>query len=104
MWPLSECVRRYSFVFPNTALVTATLAVGKSLDTSAIQIFGTVLAVLVVVIWIFVFYKMIRALYLRRLLWPVQADEANISRKGRAENRREAPRHNPHRNSHTVAD
>ncbi|KAF4625133.1 hypothetical protein G7Y89_g13036 [Cudoniella acicularis] len=38
----------YSFVFPNTALLTATLAIGKSLGFNAIQIFGTVIAVILV--------------------------------------------------------
>ncbi|PMD26997.1 hypothetical protein NA56DRAFT_561651 [Hyaloscypha hepaticicola] len=60
----------FSFVFPNTALVTATQALGKSLSADAIKIFGTVLAGLLVLVWIFVFYMMIRALFKRRLLWP----------------------------------
>jgi tellurite resistance protein TehA-like permease len=45
----------FSFVFPNTALVTATQAIGKSLGSDAIQIFGTVMAGLLVLVWIFVF-------------------------------------------------
>jgi tellurite resistance protein TehA-like permease len=60
----------YSFVFPNTALITATLAIGKSLGSGAIQIFGTVLAGILVVMWMFVFGMMIRAILRRRLLWP----------------------------------
>ncbi len=60
----------FSFVFPNTALVTATQAIGKSLNADAIKIFGTVLAGLLVLVWIFVFYMMIRAVFKRRLLWP----------------------------------
>jgi tellurite resistance protein TehA-like permease len=64
----------FSFVFPNTALVTATQAIGKSLNADAIKIFGTVLAGLLVLVWIFVFYMMIRALCKRRLLWPGGVD------------------------------
>jgi len=72
----------YSFVFPNTALVTATLAIGKSLQSNAIQIFGTVLAVLLVVVWICVFCLMIRALILRKLLWPgaIRGPDASITK------------------------
>jgi tellurite resistance protein TehA-like permease len=64
----------FSFVFPNTALVTATQAIGKSLESDAIQIFGTVMAGLLVLVWIFVFYMMLRALFAKRLLWPGHLD------------------------------
>ncbi len=64
----------FSFVFPNTALVTATQAIGKSLDADEIKIFGTVLAGLLVLVWIFVFSMMIRALFKKRLLWPEGVD------------------------------
>jgi tellurite resistance protein TehA-like permease len=60
----------YSFVFPNTALVTATQAIGKAFSSRPIQILGTVLAVILVMLWMFVFGMMIRALLLKRLLWP----------------------------------
>lgn len=60
----------YSFVFPNTAMITATQAVGNAFDARAIQILGTVMAVLLVLVWAFVFGTMLRALWLRKLLWP----------------------------------
>lgn len=66
----------YSFVFPNTALVTATLAIGNSLESDPIKIFGTVLGVLVVIVWIIVFCLMLRALWHRTLLWPGQISGA----------------------------
>ncbi|TAQ83413.1 hypothetical protein B7494_g8262 [Chlorociboria aeruginascens] len=68
----------YSFVFPNTALVTATQAIGKSLESRAIQIFGTVMAALLVLVWIFVFAMMVRAFLLRRLLWPGDVDASVV--------------------------
>lgn len=66
----------YSFVFPNTALVTATQAIGKTFASDAIKIFGTVLAVLLIIVWIFVFVMMLRSFFLKRLLWPGQLDGA----------------------------
>ncbi|PVH67863.1 hypothetical protein DL98DRAFT_397061, partial [Cadophora sp. DSE1049] len=60
----------FSFVFPNTALVTATFAVAYSLDSRALRIFGTVLAVLLVNRWIYAFGMMIRAIVLTRILYP----------------------------------
>lgn len=77
----------FSFVFPNTALVTATQAIGRSFGSGAIQIFGTVLACLVILVWIFVFFMMIRAFYLKRLLWPGDIDGSEVSaRMWRASN------------------
>jgi hypothetical protein len=60
----------YSFVFPNTAMVTATQAIGKTFEARSIQIFGTVMGVLLVVVWPFVFGMMARAFRRKRLLWP----------------------------------
>lgn len=74
----------YSFVFPNTAMVTATQALGKSLDVGAINIFGTVLAVLLVMMWLFVFGMMVRAFLLKRLLWPRDDDLVQEKKPGDA--------------------
>ena len=60
----------YTFVFPNTALVTATLAIGKSLRCRHIEIIGTVLAIAVVATWMFVFVSMVRAALGKKILWP----------------------------------
>lgn len=72
----------YSFVFPNTALVTATLAIGKTLESKAIQVVGTLMAGMLVVLWLFVFCMMIRAVVIKRLLWPVEEskNEKDIAR------------------------
>lgn len=64
----------YSFVFPNTALVTATQAIGKTFSSEPIKIVGTVMAGILVLVWITVFCLMIRALILKRLLWPEKED------------------------------
>ncbi|KAB5582490.1 voltage-dependent anion channel [Coniochaeta sp. 2T2.1] len=60
----------FSFVFPNTALVTATLALGKAFESHALQVTGCVLAGCLVVVWLLVFGYMLRALWRRELLWP----------------------------------
>jgi tellurite resistance protein TehA-like permease len=60
----------WSFVFPNTALVTATLALASALNSNGLKIFGCVMAALLVLVWILVMVCMIRALWRRELLWP----------------------------------
>jgi len=80
----------YSFIFPNTALVTATLAVGKSFASRAIQIVGTTLAVILIVVWLVIFGMMIRAIYRKQILWPQKGediDETSDSRRQRSSSR-----------------
>jgi tellurite resistance protein TehA-like permease len=63
----------WSFVFPNTALVTATEALGTAFDSTALQIFGTAMAACLVLVWVGVFIAMIRCLRRKELLWPKEA-------------------------------
>jgi tellurite resistance protein TehA-like permease len=60
----------YSFVFPNTALVTATLAIGNAFECYLIKVVGTVMAVFLVAMWFFVIGMMVRAVVLKQILWP----------------------------------
>ncbi|KAI9752520.1 MAG: hypothetical protein M4579_005596 [Chaenotheca gracillima] len=84
----------YSFVFPQTAMTTATLAIGKAFSSHAIQIIGTVMAGLVVGVWIFVFVMNIRAVVTGQILLPQKGedrDEGGFKRED-AEKRREEER------------
>jgi tellurite resistance protein TehA-like permease len=65
----------YSFIFPNTALITATFAVGNAFKSRTIQIIGCVLTPILLVVWIFVFGMMIRAIILEQILWPQKGDD-----------------------------
>ncbi|PSR82237.1 voltage-dependent anion channel [Coniella lustricola] len=60
----------FSFVFPNTALVTATYQIGKAFRCRAIEIVGCVMAGLLVIAWIVIFSHMLRSIWRRQLLWP----------------------------------
>jgi hypothetical protein len=77
----------YSFVFPNTALTTATFAVSVALDHNrSFAIIGCILTVALVVTWIFVFSMMVRAVYLKHILWPQMQedrDEGGWGKSGR---------------------
>lgn len=60
----------WSFVFPNTALITATQSLGKILSSEGLKIFGTVMAGVLLVVWLMIFFTMLRCLKRRELLWP----------------------------------
>lgn len=66
----------WSFVFPNTALVTATLALARALGSAGLRVFGCVMAACLVVVWALVFATMIRCLLNRQLLWPKELEHA----------------------------
>jgi tellurite resistance protein TehA-like permease len=66
----------YSFVFPNTALTTATFAVARALDNNRpIQYVGCVLTVGLIITWLFVFSMMLRAVWLKQILWPQKQED-----------------------------
>jgi hypothetical protein len=66
----------YSFVFPNTALTTATFAIATALDGNrAFNIVGCILTVALILTWIFVFSNMVRAVYLKHILWPQMQED-----------------------------
>ncbi|PLN81201.1 C4-dicarboxylate/malic acid transporter [Aspergillus taichungensis] len=65
----------YSFVFPNTALITATFAIGNAFACQPIQVVGCVMIFPLIFMYIFVFYKMVRAIMLRQILWPQKGED-----------------------------
>ncbi|KAI9767095.1 MAG: hypothetical protein M1840_005884 [Geoglossum simile] len=65
----------YSFIFPNTALAAATLAVGKVFSSHALNIAGTAMGIALVPLWAFVFCMMIRAVIKKQILWPQKGED-----------------------------
>jgi len=70
--PIEYSMTWFSYVFPNTAFVTATQAIGISFSARPIQIVATVMSGILVLVWLVVVYSMLRALWLKKLLWPEQ--------------------------------
>ncbi|KAI1652011.1 voltage-dependent anion channel-domain-containing protein [Daldinia loculata] len=64
----------WSFVFPNTALVTATLALAAALGSTGLRITGCAMAAVLIVVWALVFISMLRCLWNRELLWPKELE------------------------------
>lgn len=65
----------YSYVFPNTALITATFAIGKAFESPQIQIIGCIMTPALILVWCFVFGMMIRAIVLKQILWPQKGED-----------------------------
>lgn len=65
----------FSFIFPNTALATATFAVAKAFNSPPIAVVGCVMTCLLILVWFFVVFMMVRALYLHQILWPQKGED-----------------------------
>ncbi|KAF2000098.1 hypothetical protein P154DRAFT_522884 [Amniculicola lignicola CBS 123094] len=66
----------YSFVFPNTALTTATFAIAKALGGNRpIQYVGCAMTIGIIVTWFVVFGMMIRAVKKKQILWPHKQED-----------------------------
>jgi tellurite resistance protein TehA-like permease len=65
----------FSFIFPNTALITATFAIGDAFSCKAINIVGCVAVFPLLLMYIFVCYMMVRAIITRQILWPQKGED-----------------------------
>ncbi|CAG7958800.1 unnamed protein product [Penicillium olsonii] len=65
----------FSFIFPNTALITATFAIGKAFSCKPINIVGCVAILPLLLMYFFVCYMMIRAILMRQILWPDKGED-----------------------------
>ncbi|KKK15106.1 hypothetical protein P175DRAFT_0481301 [Aspergillus ochraceoroseus IBT 24754] len=65
----------YSFVFPNTALITSTFAIGHAFSCKPILIIGTAMVIPLLLMYAFVSYMMIRAIVLHHILWPQKGED-----------------------------
>ncbi|KAJ5580746.1 hypothetical protein N7450_007047 [Penicillium hetheringtonii] len=85
----------FSFVFPNTALITATFAIGQAFSCKAINIIGCVAILPLLLMYFFVCYMMIRAIVTHQILWPQKGEDRDeggfeiYSIKPESENSRE---------------
>ncbi|KAK8086587.1 c4-dicarboxylate transporter [Apiospora phragmitis] len=64
----------WSFVFPNTALVTATSALAKAFNNTGLKIYSCVMAAILIFVWCLVLIRMIKALWRHEVLWPKEVD------------------------------
>lgn len=65
----------YSYIFPQTALTTATFRIADAFNIHDLKILGCVMAGLLVAMWFFVVGMMIRAVILKQILWPEKGED-----------------------------
>lgn len=65
----------YSYIFPQTAMTTATFRVAEAFNIEALNILGCVMTGLLIILWFFVVTMMIRAVMLKHILWPEKGED-----------------------------
>lgn len=66
----------YSFVFPNTALATATFAIARGLNGNRpIEYIGCAMTVGIILMWFFVVGMNIRAVKIHQIMWPERQED-----------------------------
>ncbi|KXX77499.1 putative malic acid transport protein [Madurella mycetomatis] len=60
----------WSFVFPNVGLTLASMRMGTALGSRGLLWFSTAMTVLLFLVWTFVAFRCIRAVYKREIVWP----------------------------------
>ncbi|KAH7356679.1 voltage-dependent anion channel-domain-containing protein [Rhexocercosporidium sp. MPI-PUGE-AT-0058] len=64
----------FAYVFPNSALVSATHMVGRAFENDVVEILGTVFGVTLILVWVVVFGKTVWVVWRKRLLWPAEKE------------------------------
>lgn len=62
----------FAFVFPTSALVSSTHAVGKAFGSHQLQVIGYVFSVMLVLAYLTIVGKTMVAVYKKKLLWPAK--------------------------------
>jgi len=65
----------FSFIFPQTALTTATFAVAEAFDVDAIRVIGCVMTCVLILAWGVVVGCMIRAIINKQVMWPEKGED-----------------------------
>ncbi|KAF4550882.1 Voltage-dependent anion channel-like protein 1 [Elsinoe fawcettii] len=60
--------------------ITGTFAVGMAFNNRPIEILGCIFTIMIIMIWLFVFVMMIRAVYLKQILWPQKQEDRDEGR------------------------
>jgi tellurite resistance protein TehA-like permease len=67
----------WSFVFPNVGLTLASLRLGQVLGSEGMMWFSTVMAAVLFLAWLFIFFRCIRAVYKREIVWPGHDEDSD---------------------------
>ncbi|KAH6614889.1 C4-dicarboxylate transporter/malic acid transport protein-like protein [Boeremia exigua] len=60
----------WAFIFPNVGFTLSTVVIGRELGSEVILWVGSIMTVLLVAVWCATFVGCVRAVWLRRIVWP----------------------------------
>ncbi|KAJ5218254.1 uncharacterized protein N7498_000353 [Penicillium cinerascens] len=67
----------WAMVFPNTGFTLATITLGKSFESAAINWFGSAMSLCVITMWLYVFVNHIRAVIRQDIMYPGKDEDCS---------------------------
>ena len=80
----------WAFVFPNTGLTIATITLAKAFRSEGFKWVGSIMSILIVATWLFIFVMHVRAIFMKQILWPGKDEDVYVQHedyKGRRRDR-----------------
>jgi len=68
----------WAFVFPNTGLTIATITLGKAFRSEGLKWVGSIMSIMIVATWLFIFSMHVHAVITRRILWPGKDEDVYV--------------------------
>ncbi|CAI6241662.1 unnamed protein product [Periconia digitata] len=68
----------WALIFPNVGFTLATVSLGRALGSEAILWVGSVMTALLVVVWLVTAVACVRAVWLRRIMWPGKDEDRGM--------------------------
>ena len=72
---MSFSLVNWALVFPNVGLTIATINIGQQLESQGIQWVGSIMSILVFIIWLFNIFAHARAVLTKRMMMPGQDED-----------------------------
>ena len=67
----------YAYIFPNVGFTIATINIGERLDSRPIQLVGSAMVAILVLLWVLIVVCHIRAVANRKICWPGRDEDAH---------------------------
>lgn len=67
----------WSFVFPNVGFCISTIRVGQAVGSEGLLWLSTVLSIVLVIVWLFIAWRCVWAVYQREIVWPGHDEDSD---------------------------
>ena len=66
----------YAYIFPNVGFAIATINIGERLESKPIQLVGSAMVAVLVLLWVLIVVCHVRAVVKKKICWPGRDEDA----------------------------